>query len=87
MAEDELLFEIELGGVDRQIEIDEGTTAETFDVRFTCSRPDCSMEVRVSFDVKTVTTLEVVPRAMAEMHRAFTVLAAQSAGWGEPGKT
>lgn len=84
MAEDDQLFEIELEGVDRQLEVGDGTAGETFDVRFTCSRPDCSMEVRVTFDVKTVTTLEVVPRAMAEMHRAFTVLAAQSAGWGEP---
>lgn len=82
MSENEEMFTVELESVEREMEIDGKGTLETFDVRFTCARPNCSLEVRVVFDVKEVTTLEVVPRAMAEMRRAFSALSEQSAGWG-----
>lgn len=82
MAENQDLFEIALEGIEREIDMGERGPCETFEVRFSCSREDCSLEVRVTFDVKGVPTLEVVPRAMAEMRRAFAALAEQSAGWG-----
>ncbi|KQQ23710.1 hypothetical protein ASF53_05130 [Methylobacterium sp. Leaf123] len=82
MAETDEMFTIDLEGIEREIDMGEHGPCETFDVRFSCTRPDCSLEVRVTFDVKDVPTLEVVPRAMAEMRRAFAALAEQSAGWG-----
>ncbi|MGN7124050.1 hypothetical protein [Methylorubrum thiocyanatum] len=83
MAENEEMFTVELESVDREMEVDGNGVVETFEVRFNCARPNCSLEVHVTFDVKDVTTLEVVPRAMSEMGRAFAALAEQSAGWGE----
>lgn len=83
MSENEEMFTVELESVDREMEVDGNGVVETFEVRFNCSRPNCSLEVHVTFDVKDVTTLEVVPRAMSEMGRAFAALAEQSAGWGE----
>ncbi|MGW5960778.1 hypothetical protein [Methylorubrum thiocyanatum] len=77
------MFTVELESVDREMEVDGNGVVETFEVRFNCARPNCSLEVHVTFDVKDVTTLEVVPRAMSEMGRAFAALAEQSAGWGE----
>ena len=82
MADNDEMFVVELESVDRELEVDGNGAIETFEVRFNCARPNCSLEVHVTFDVKDVTTLEVVPRAMAEMRRAFAALAEQSAGWG-----
>ncbi|MEH3118863.1 MAG: hypothetical protein PGN25_15060 [Methylorubrum populi] len=82
MAGTVAMFTIDLEGVEREIDMSEHGPCETFEVRFSCTRTDCSVEVRVSFDAKDVPTLEVVPRAMAEMRRAFAALAEQSAGWG-----
>jgi hypothetical protein len=83
MSENEEMFTVELESVDREMEVDGNGVVETFEVRFNCARPNCFLEVHVTFDVKDVTTLEVVPRAMSEMGRAFAALAEQSAGWGE----
>lgn len=87
MTENQDMFEIELEGIEREIDMSEHGPCETFDVRFSCTRDDCSVEVRISFDAKGVPTLEVVSRAMAEMRRAFAALAEQSAGWGGPSPT
>lgn len=82
MAETDEMFTIDLEAVEREIDMSEGVPGESFEVRFSCTRDGCSLEVRVTFDVKGVPTLEVVPRAMAEMRRAFAALAEQSAVWG-----
>ncbi|GAB6842133.1 hydrogenase maturation factor [Methylorubrum rhodinum] len=88
MAGDDELFEIELQGVEREVDIDMengGATREAFGVSFHCGRPGCWMLVHVRFDVKDVPTLEVVPRGMAGMHRAFAALARQSEAWAAKG--
>lgn len=76
------MFTIDLEGIEREIDMSDGVPGESFEVRFSSFRPGCSLEVRIGFSLKDVPTLEVVPRAMAEMRRAFAALAEQSAGWG-----
>ncbi len=82
MADNDEMFTIDLEAVEREIDMSGAGLGESFEVRFSCFRQGCSLEVRIGFSVKDVPTLEVVPRAMGEMRRAFAALAEQSAGWG-----
>ncbi|CAO4179500.1 hypothetical protein EEDFHM_03531 [Methylorubrum populi] len=85
MAETDEMFTVDLEGIEREIDMNAAGPSENFEVRFSCFRQGCSIEVRIGFSVKDVSTLEVVPRAMGEMRRAFSALAEQSAGWGGTG--
>ncbi|MCJ2033045.1 hypothetical protein [Methylobacterium sp. J-068] len=84
MALEEELFEIELDSIERTLNDRMGDAV--YDVEFDCTRGDCIAHVLVSIDVEVVTTLEIVPFAMSQLHRAFVALAEQTKAWKiEPG--
>lgn len=78
-AEPAELFEIELAKVERESEL--GFGAEIYMVSFECRRDEQSVDATVEIDADTVATLDILPRAMSEMHVMFTALAEQTRAW------
>ncbi|MCJ2127991.1 hypothetical protein [Methylobacterium sp. E-045] len=76
---EEELFEIQLESIDRELDVDLG--GETLEIEFAFSRTGCRGHVRVSIEADSVTTTEIVPVAMSDLHRAFAALAEQTKGW------
>lgn len=76
---EEELFEIRLEGMERELNVELG--GETLEVEFSVSRSEVHGHVTISMGAETVTTTEIVPLAMSDLHRAFATLADQTKGW------
>ncbi|NEU13563.1 hypothetical protein G3T14_15695 [Methylobacterium sp. BTF04] len=79
MTTEEDLFDVELDGIERTLGPALGDTA--YDVMFDCMRASTIVHITVSLNAEAVTTTEIVPLAMSELHRAFAALADQTKAW------
>ena len=85
MADKPDLFDIHLLSVDRTLGRDLGDMA--YNVEFDCDRGDANVQVSISLNADEVTTTEIVPVAMSDVHQAFADLAEQTRPWKiEPGQ-
>lgn len=76
---EEPMFEIELRGIERVFEPGFGT--ESYEVSFECQRDGESIDATVGIDAESVATLDIIPRAMIRLHKAFLALAEQTRAW------
>ena len=73
------LFEIRLESIER--DFDEDLEASAFVVEFHCDGPHGQAFATVILASERLATLEIVPRAMSDLHRLFAALAKQSQAW------
>ncbi|MCC0808564.1 hypothetical protein FPV16_20535 [Methylobacterium sp. W2] len=76
---EEDLFDIQLDSIERELDVDLG--GETLEIEFAFSRTGCRGHARVSIEADSVTTTEIVPFGMSDLHLAFAALAEQTKAW------
>lgn len=73
------LFEIHLESIER--DFDEDLEASAFAVEFHCDGPHGQAFATVILASERLATLEIVPRAMSDLHLLFSALAKQTQAW------
>jgi len=77
--QDTPIYEITLESVQREYE--DEFDWEVFEVEFHCTSPEGSATATVSVVADDVTTLEIVPTAMSDLHKLFAALSEQTKAW------
>ncbi len=73
------LVHIQLDSLDREFDSDLG--CPIYETVFSCSGPEGHAEAFITVVAGEVTTLDIVPQAMSDLHRLFAVLAEQTRAW------
>ncbi len=73
------LVHIQLNSLDREFDSDLG--CPIYETVFSCTGPEGMAEAFITVVAGEVTTLDIVPQAMSDLHRLFAVLAEQTRAW------